>query len=105
PPPTERRWASVCALCAAPPSLPRGICRWRERRRLLASGGRLAFPGDDTQWRLSRYDLPVTVAGPRRIRSGLRESPFACNYGARVSNRTLRREPLGENLIQPARQP
>src|SRR5207247_2242697 len=25
PPPTERRWGSVCAQCAAPPSLPRGI--------------------------------------------------------------------------------
>src|SRR2546430_8820584 len=39
------------ARCAAPPSLPRGIDRWRERRGLLASGGRLTFPGAATQWR------------------------------------------------------
>jgi hypothetical protein len=31
---------------------------------------------------LSRYTMPVTVAGPRRIRTGFRESPFACNYEA-----------------------
>src|SRR4029077_20721583 len=29
----------------------------------------------------SRYTMPVTVAGPRRIRTGFRESPFACNDG------------------------
>src|SRR5439155_16379075 len=39
------------ARCAAPPSLPRGIDRRRERRGLLASGGRLTFPGKATQWR------------------------------------------------------
>ena len=26
---------------------------------------------------MSRYDLPVTVAGPRRTRTGFRISPFA----------------------------
>src|SRR6266568_3490441 len=34
---------------------------------------------NDTQWRVSRYDLPVTVAGPRRTCTGFRESRFACN--------------------------
>jgi len=34
---------------------------------------------NDTQWRVSRYDVPVTVAGPRRTYTGFRESPFACN--------------------------
>jgi len=29
---------------AAPPPLPRGTCRWRERGRLLAPGAWLAFP-------------------------------------------------------------
>jgi len=33
----------------------------------------------NTQWRVSRYDVPVTVAGPRRTCTGFRESPFACN--------------------------
>src|SRR5207244_11271920 len=59
----KRRWASVCAGCAAPPSLPRGIYRWRERRRLLASGGRLAFPGEDTQWRRAVTTCPLQWRG------------------------------------------
>src|SRR5256885_11955946 len=61
---------------AAPPSLPRGIDRWRERRGLLASGGRLAFPGQATQWRRA-VRMPVTVAGPRRARPPLPAVPVA----------------------------
>src|SRR5207248_7499707 len=70
--------------CAAPPSLPRGNCRWRERRRLLAPGERPAFPGI-TPSGIEPLQLPVTVAGPRRTCTGFRKSPFACNDDASLS--------------------
>src|SRR2546428_1661884 len=49
----------------------RDFSRWRERGRLLASGERLAFPVIPVA--LSRAALPVTVAGPRRTRTGFRD--------------------------------
>src|SRR2546427_668237 len=75
----KRRWASVCAGCAAPPSLPRGIYRWRERRGLLASGGRLAFPGEDTQWRRAVTTCPLQWRGGGRPppASPISPSPFS----------------------------
>ena len=40
-------------------------------------GPPLAFPV--SQWRRERSNLPVTVAGPRRICTGFRKSAFACD--------------------------
>jgi hypothetical protein len=49
---------------------------------LLASGERLAFPSRQRSVASSRYDMPVTVAGPRRTCTGFRESPFALYDGS-----------------------
>src|SRR2546427_12775794 len=58
------------ARCAAPPSLPRGIDRWRERRGLLASGGRLTFPGKATQWRRAVKNARYSGGGAPGLRTG-----------------------------------
>ena len=65
---------------SAPPTLPRGCSWWRERRGLLASGLRSPsrFPSGVVSEVPAVGAVPVTVAGPRRIFTGFRASPFAC---------------------------
>src|SRR5207245_6699357 len=46
---------------------------------------------------VSRYVVPVTVAGPRRTRTGFRKSPFACATAA-----SLRGEPSLRKSDQPS---
>lgn len=71
----ERRENSV----GTPPTLPRGLVWWHERRGLLASG--LHSPSRLPSGVLSgapglKGQAPVTVAGPRRYCTGFRVAPF-----------------------------
>src|SRR5437867_9778538 len=71
-----------------PPARDLQVAR-TERSPGLGQAARL--PGCVLPVALSRYDMPFTVAGPRRTRTGFRESPFACNDEASLSRATLQR--------------
>src|SRR5689334_11886921 len=61
-----------------PPTLPRGLLWWHERRGLLASGlhSPSRFPSGFVSGAPGYSQAPVTVAGPRRICTGFRVAPF-----------------------------
>src|SRR3989454_9543918 len=72
-----------------PPARDLQVARTEDVSWLRANGSPSRV--NDTQWRVSRGRsvlrpyMPVTVAGPRRTRTGFRESPFACNDRASLS--------------------
>ena len=82
--PSPRGEMGVCegrGPSSAPPTLPRGCSWWRERRGLLASDLRppSRFPSGVVSEVTAPKSgtVPVTVAGPRRLFTGFRASPFA----------------------------
>src|SRR5437879_6613131 len=89
---TTARWVrSGERRSTVPPA--RDFSGWRERGRLLASGERLAFPVIPVAWSRGRSVLrpymPVTVAGPRRARTGFPDP------------RSLERRGLGSPVDRP----
>src|SRR5690606_29996628 len=63
----------------APPAPPPRVTVVARTERSPGSGPSSAFPV--SQWHVDEVDVPVTVAGPRRIRTGFRASPFAYDVG------------------------
>ena len=86
------------------PSLPRGVSVARPEAGLLASGSTSRLPGEPTapRWLRATPQRPVTVAGPRRIRTGL---PFTTGRSERRENTPMPGRVRRQSLQSPAGRP
>src|SRR5258708_528532 len=85
PPPTERRWESVCAERSTPPSLPRGNCKVARTETSPGFGRRGSpsrFPsGDESrcycplQWRGRAGFTPASVDPRSQVKASLGRRP------------------------------